>query len=63
MNASERPAVPRETNHVPEHRATPSVHTAPPEHRSNRQAPPQNPVGPHVLDAGASETFVGGDGI
>jgi hypothetical protein len=63
MNASERPAVPRETDHVKEHRTTPSAHTAPQEHRSDRQAPPQNPIGPHVLDEGASETFVGGAGI
>jgi hypothetical protein len=63
MNPPERPEVLRETAHVQEHRADPSVHTVLQEHRSNRQTPPRNPVGPCVPDEGAIETFVGGAGI
>jgi hypothetical protein len=63
MNASERPEVLRETDHVREHRATPGVQTVPQEHRPNRQTPPRNPVGPHVPGEAAFETFVGGAGI
>jgi hypothetical protein len=60
MNASERPAVPREADHLQERRATPSAHTVTQGHRSNRRTLPQNPVGPHVPDEGAPETFIGG---
>jgi hypothetical protein len=63
MNASERPEVLPETDHAREPRTTPSVQTVPQERRSNRQTLPRNPVGPHVPDERASETFVGGAGI
>jgi hypothetical protein len=63
MNASERPEVPREPAHVQEHRAAPNVHTGPPDHRSNTQTPPRNPVGPYVPDEDAFEAFVSGAGI
>jgi hypothetical protein len=63
MSASEHPEAPRETDHVQEHRATPGARTGPPDHRSNRPAPPRDPGGPYVPDAGTFETFVGGAGI
>jgi hypothetical protein len=63
MNASERSEDRRETDQAQEHCATPMVHPVPQEHHSDRQTPPGNPVGPHVPDEGAFETFVGGAGI
>jgi len=63
MNAAEHSEGLRETDHDQEHRAAPSAHTGPPDHLSDRPTPPRNPVGPHVPDEGALETFVGGAGI
>jgi hypothetical protein len=63
MNTSELPETLRETAHVQEHRADPSVHTALQEHRSDRQATPRNPAAPCVPGKGATETFVDGAGI
>jgi hypothetical protein len=63
VNASERSDVLRETAHVQEHRAHPSGDTVPEEHRSHRQAPPRNSVGPHAPGEGTFETFAGGAGI
>ena len=63
MNTSERPEASRETDHVRERRATPSAHTAPQEHRSERRAFPRNAAAPHAPDEGAFETYVGGAGI
>jgi len=63
MNTSERSEVPRETAHVQEARGTPGVDTVPQRSCPNEQIPPRNPVGPHVPDEGAFESFVGGAGI
>jgi hypothetical protein len=63
MNAPERSEAQRETDHAQEHRATPPVHAAPPGTRPNGQPAPRAPIGLHVPDEGAFETFVGGAGI
>jgi hypothetical protein len=63
MNAPEHPGALRQTDHVPEHRGNPSVHTTPRERCPNEPAPPRRPVGPDTPDEGAFMTFVGGAGI
>ena len=63
VNTSAHPHVLRETDQDKEHRGIPRVDTLPEELCSTGQAPPWNPVGPHIPDEGATETFVGGAGI
>jgi hypothetical protein len=63
MNASARPEVLLETDHVQEHHSNPSVDTGPHELCPNEPAPPRGPVGPDAPGGGAFETFGGGAGI
>jgi hypothetical protein len=63
MNASPRPEVLRETDHVQERRGNPGVDTVRQEPCPNEQTPPLNPPGADVPDEGDFETSVGGAGI
>jgi hypothetical protein len=63
MDASERPELPRETDHIKGRRGNPNVDAAPQELCPSEQTPPRNPVGPFDPDEGALETLVDGSGI
>jgi hypothetical protein len=60
MNASARPEVLRETDHVQENRSNPSVDVVPHERCSNEPVPPRGPVGPDAPGGGAFEALGGG---
>jgi hypothetical protein len=63
MNASARPEVLRETDHVQERRGNPGVDTVLQEFCSNEPTPPRNSPGPYAPDEGTFEIYVGGAGI
>ena len=63
MKASPRSEVLSETDHVQERLGSPGVDTVLQELYSKEQAPSGKPVGPHVPDERALETFGDGAGI
>jgi hypothetical protein len=63
MHTSARSEVLREAEQDKGRRGDPRVADLPQEGCASQQAPPRNPVGSHVPDKGAFQTFVGGDGI
>jgi hypothetical protein len=63
MNASARPEVSRETDHVQERRAYPGVDTMLQELCSSEHTPSWNSPEANVPDQGSFETFIAGAGI
>jgi hypothetical protein len=63
MNTSTRSEVPSDADSDKVRHANPRDQFVLQELCSNEQTPPRNPLGSHVPDEGAFETFVGGAGI
>jgi hypothetical protein len=63
MNASACSQLLNETHPINDHRGNPTFDAMLQQSYANEQIPPRNPVGAHIPDEDAFETFIGGSGI